>query len=56
MNNYYKMRKTTTLIIATLMSVVSFAQDIATARSQGVGATVTITGIVTNGDELGHIR
>ena len=50
------MRKTTTLIIATLMSVVSFAQDIATARSQGVGATVTITGIVTNGDELGPIR
>jgi hypothetical protein len=50
------MRKTTTLIIATLISVVSFAQDIATARSQGVGATVTITGIVTNGDELGPIR
>jgi len=50
------MRKTTTLIIATLMSVVSFAQDIATARSQGVGATVTVTGIVTNGDELGPIR
>ena len=30
--------------------------DIATARSQGVGATVTVTGIVTNGDELGAIR
>ncbi|HIE72861.1 MAG TPA: T9SS type A sorting domain-containing protein [Flavobacteriales bacterium] len=55
MNKYYKMR-TTTLIIATLVSVVSFAQDIATARSQGVGATVTITGVVTNGDELGPIR
>ncbi len=48
--------RTTTLIIATLVSVVSFAQDIATARSQGVGATVTITGVVTNGDELGPIR
>jgi hypothetical protein len=46
----------TTLIIATLVSAVSFAQDIATARSQGVGATVTITGVVTNGDELGPIR
>jgi hypothetical protein len=56
MNNYYKMKKTTTLIIATLISVVGFAQDIATARSQGVGATVTVTGIVTNGDELGPIR
>ena len=56
MKKHYKMRKTTTLIIATLLSVVSFAQDIATARSQGVGATVTITGIVTNGDELGPIR
>ena len=40
-----------------LLSIVGFAQtDIATARTQGVGATVTITGIVTNGDELGPIR
>ena len=51
------MKKITTLIIATLFSVVGFAQtDIATARMQGVGSTVTITGIVTNGDELGPIR
>ncbi len=51
------MKKITTLIIATIFSVVGFAQtDIATARTQGVGATVTITGIVTNGDELGPIR
>jgi hypothetical protein len=50
------MKKTTTLIIATLLSVVGFAQDIATARSQGVGATVTIIGVVTSGDELGPIR
>jgi len=42
---------------AVLLSIVGFAQtDIATARSQGIGATVTITGIVTNGDELGLIR
>ena len=42
---------------AVLLSIVGFAQtDIATARTQGVGATVTITGIVTNGDELGLIR
>ena len=38
------MKKTTTLIFATLLSIVGFAQDIATARAQGVGATVTITG------------
>ena len=51
------MKKITTLIMATIFSVVGFAQtDIATARNQGVGATVTITGIVTNGDELGPIR
>ena len=43
-----------TLIIAALFSVVVFAQtDIATARSQGIGASVTITGIVTNGSALG---
>ena len=30
--------------------------DIITARMQGVGATVTVTGVVTNGDELGPIR
>jgi phosphatidylserine/phosphatidylglycerophosphate/cardiolipin synthase-like enzyme len=31
-------------------------QDIASARAMGTGATVTISGIVTNGDELGMIR
>ncbi|MEZ5069490.1 MAG: phospholipase D-like domain-containing protein [Bacteroidales bacterium] len=30
--------------------------DIAAARAQGTGATVTVSGIVTNGDELGTIR
>ena len=30
-----------------------YSQDIATARTQGEGATVTISGIVTNGNELG---
>ena len=48
------MRKITTIIIATIFSVAGFAQtDIATARSQGIGASVTITGIITNGSELG---
>ena len=47
------MRKITTLIIVALLSLVGFAQDIATARLQGIGASVTVTGIVTNGSELG---
>ena len=51
------MKKRILLMSAVLLSIVGFAQtDIATARTQGVGATVTITGIVTNGDELGPIR
>ena len=44
----------TIMIIA--LAFYSNAQDIATARSQGIGASVTVTGIVTNGDELGPIR
>jgi phosphatidylserine/phosphatidylglycerophosphate/cardiolipin synthase-like enzyme len=31
-------------------------QDIASARAMGIGATVSISGIITNGDELGEIR
>ena len=50
------MKKTTTFILVTLLSIGSFSQDIATARLQGIGATVTITGVVSNGDELGPIR
>ena len=51
------MKKITTLIFATLLSMAGFAQaNIAAARAQGVGSTVTITGVVTNGDELGPIR
>ena len=40
------MKKITTLIFATLLSMVGFAQaNIAAARAQGVGSTVTITGV-----------
>jgi len=31
-------------------------QDIARARALGSGATVTVSGVVTNGEELGTIR
>ena len=51
------MKKTTIFILSTLLSYTAFSQaNIAAARAMGVGSTVTITGIVTNGDELGPIR
>ena len=51
------MKKTTIFILTILLNYSSFSQaDIAAARAMGVGSTVTITGIVTNGDELGPIR
>ena len=51
------MKKTTIFILTILLNYSSFSQaDIAAARVMGVGSTVTITGIVTNGDELGPIR
>jgi len=51
------MKKIIFLIILNLALNSATAQvDIATARNQGIGANVTITGIVTNGDELGVIR
>lgn len=39
-----------------LLSVVSFSQTISAARSAAIGSTVTVTGIVLNGSELGPIR
>ena len=50
------MRKITIIIITIMLSIVSYSQDIATARLQGAGATVTVTGVITNGNELGPIR
>lgn len=51
------MKKRVLLMSAILLSIVGFAQtDIATARAQGLGSSVTITGVVTNGSELGPIR
>ena len=51
------MKKIIFLIILNVAFNSVIAQvDIATARNQGIGANVTITGIVTNGDELGVIR
>ena len=51
------MKKISYIIICIiLLSFNSISQDILTARSQTLGSNVTITGIVTNGDELGPIR
>ena len=51
------MKKIITLAFVTLISITGFSQaNIAAARALGVGATVTITGVITNGDELGPIR
>ena len=50
------MKKITILIIIALIFQTGYAQNILTARQQGIGANVTVTGIVTNGDELGPIR
>ncbi len=51
------MKKTIIFIFSALVSITGFSQaNIAAARVMGVGATVTITGVVTNGDELGPIR
>lgn len=49
------MKKIILLFIFTFSSFLSKA-DIAASRLLGVGATVTVTGIVTNGSELGVIR
>ena len=51
------MKKISYIIISIiLLSFNSISQDILTARLQPLGSSVTITGIVTNGDELGPIR
>ena len=50
------MRKKIYFLIVLCLALNTYAQDIATARMQGLGAVVTISGIVTNGDELGPIR
>lgn len=52
-----KMKKLNLFIALCMVSVFGNAQmPIATARTQGLGQTVTIKGIATNGSELGQIR
>ena len=47
------MKKILFLILFIGLTFNAYSQDIATARSQAEGSSVTISGIVTNGDELG---
>ena len=50
------MKKTIIIIFSLFIATITFAQDIATIRNQPLGSVVTVTGIVTNADELGPIR
>lgn len=51
------MKKIIIFTLAIYFNIDAFAQaNILAARNLGVGSTVTITGIVANGDELGPIR
>lgn len=51
------MKKLLLMFSAVAMSIGTFAQtDIANARTFGAGQTVTVSGVATNGSELGSIR
>lgn len=50
------MKKLISLLSLSLPALLHGQADIAEARTYADGATVTVTGIVTNGDELGPIR
>jgi len=51
------MKKLASLLTVLVLPFISIAQtDIADARTFTIGATITVTGIVTNGSELGIIR
>jgi len=51
-----KMKKIILSGILAVSSLVTFGQTISDARNMGIGQTVTIRGVVTNGSELGSIR
>lgn len=42
--------------LLTISSFIATSQTISDARNMGIGQTVTVTGVVTNGSELGNIR
>ncbi|MBM3186635.1 MAG: hypothetical protein FJZ67_10055, partial [Bacteroidetes bacterium] len=50
------MKKIILIGIIAFTSLISSAQTIADARNMGIGQTVTIRGVITNGSELGSIR
>lgn len=57
-NNSHNMKKTLLLAFcaSTIGLSVNAQTDIANARTYGIGQTVTVSGVVTNGSELGPIR
>jgi len=50
------MKKTILSGILALVSLGTYAQMISDVRNMGIGQTVTVRGVVTNGSELGNIR
>ncbi len=50
------MKKTILSGILALVSLGTYAQTISDVRNMGIGQTVTVRGVVTNGSELGNIR
>lgn len=50
------MKKIILSSLVILSSISLFGQNIATARNAGIGQTVTVTGVSSNGSELGSIR
>ena len=50
------MNKLFTTLSIILLSNILISQTIADARNEAIGQTVTITGVATNGSELGNIR
>ena len=51
------MKKVLFIVASILFAAGLNAQtDVADARTFGIGQTITVTGVVTNGDELGQIR
>ena len=53
---FKKMKKTHIILLSILINFAGFTQNIQNVRTQNLGSTVTVTGIATNGAELGVIR
>ena len=55
-NTKMKAQLLTSILSICMLSSLQAQTDIADARTMAIGTTITITGIVTNGPEMGTIR